>query len=111
LNHDEMDRDQALRRCEPFQALTDTELRMLASLCLTIHFQSGALLCRRGSSLQRAYVIAEGEVGVFVEGEGRTVQVATYGAGEVFFPSADECARLDRLQRGAPLLRPKQPPG
>ena len=63
-----------------------------------------ALTCREGETVfeqddpgDAAYIVESGELGVFKDGEGCTVRVATLGAGAVF----GELALLDGARRSA----------
>jgi len=76
-------RTKALEDCEVFSDLSETEIRLLAGLCLPVHFLSGQTIYRVGSRRQRAFVISDGVVGVIIEPEGHVVSADMYGRGEI----------------------------
>lgn len=83
-----MSRTDALRKSDVFRDLSDTELHMVATLCSPVHFQAGETVYRVGARRQRALVITEGSIGVFVEIGGAGRRVDTYSIGEVVAPGS-----------------------
>jgi CRP-like cAMP-binding protein len=71
----------SLRQCRYFQQLADMELIGIAKLCREVSFSRGETVMASGSRRQAAYLITQGEVGVFFKGAGDAVPVNRMGPG------------------------------
>lgn len=78
------DRSELLRKASVFASLDDQSLALLAERMKRISPAPGEFICREGDAGDRIFLIADGEVEVLKNAEGRLgVVVATLTAGEI----------------------------
>ena len=58
---------EVLRRCEVFRALNEEQLKVLEEMCTPEVFEPGKIICKQDAQGDKAYVIAEGLVGIILE--------------------------------------------
>jgi len=90
-----------LRRAALFASLTDDELRLVAAVAESVHFNAGETIFREGDSSDSCYVISSGHASaVRAHPAGRSITLARFGPADVF----GELAMLDGQRRSATLL-------
>lgn len=85
--------DVDLSKLEFFEEFSDKELKQVRALAEEVSVEAGAILIEQGDVGQHAYVICEGQAGVYVGGN----RVATVGPGS----AVGEMALLDKRPRSA----------
>jgi CRP-like cAMP-binding protein len=73
-----------LRGVELFGSLTDETRARLADGMRRLEFTAGEPIVQQGASDDALYVVQRGEIGIHVEVEGSSSEVAALGPGEVF---------------------------
>jgi CRP/FNR family transcriptional regulator/CRP/FNR family cyclic AMP-dependent transcriptional regulator len=95
------DRLTALKQASFFAELTEPELSTLAQDLIAREFQQGELIFNQGDQGRVLYLIAEGRVRIFVQGEeGQEKSVILYGPGDVF----GDLSAIDERPRSASAL-------
>lgn len=75
-----------LRSNPVFASLNETELKELAQFANTRDYQKGEFVCMYGDLWPYLFIIAQGGIDAQKESsEGRSLLIATFGAGEVFW--------------------------
>ncbi|MDZ7674995.1 MAG: cyclic nucleotide-binding domain-containing protein [Acidimicrobiales bacterium] len=85
--------DVDLSKLEFFEEFSDKELKQVRALAEEVSVEAGAILIEQGDVGRQAYVICEGQAGVYVGGN----RVATVGPGS----AVGEMALLDKRPRSA----------
>ena len=62
-----MDTLEVLRRSDICRGLNDEQLRVVEKMCTPCVFESGAIICKQGTKLDRIYLVEEGLVGLVLE--------------------------------------------
>ncbi len=78
-----------LKQSDIFYQLTPTQLELVANLCQEVVYQAGEIVFKENSSSKELYVIAQGEVEVFISSKGSETGIG----------SGNETA-IARLRRG-----------
>ena len=95
---DAADTDKILRKARLFEALSDDRRAQAMAAMHVIAVSADEMLFSIGDAADAVYLIVSGEIGIEVTAEdGRTIRIATKGAGEVF----GEIAALDGGARSA----------
>jgi small-conductance mechanosensitive channel/CRP-like cAMP-binding protein len=81
---DGAERRERLRAVELFTPLDDAALDRLATRARRLDFTAGEPIVRQGEAGDTVYVVHEGEVGVRVQVDGSTAEVATLRPGQIF---------------------------
>jgi CRP-like cAMP-binding protein len=81
---DGAERRSRLRAVELFAPLDDAALDRLAARTRRLDFTAGEPIVRQGDAGDTVYVVHEGEVGVRVQVDGSTAEVATLRPGQIF---------------------------
>jgi small-conductance mechanosensitive channel/CRP-like cAMP-binding protein len=81
---DHAERMALLRGVELFGSLTDETRARLADGMRRLEFTAGEPIVQQGASDDALYVVQRGEIGIHVEVEGSSSEVAALGPGEVF---------------------------
>ena len=80
-----------LRKIGMFASLDASRLKLLAFTSEWLTYDSGQMLFEQGEMGDAAYIIVEGEVGVFVSSDGGLMQVASRGESEIIGEIAILC--------------------
>jgi CRP/FNR family transcriptional regulator len=68
-----------------FEELAPDDLQRVASVAVPRHFEPGQVVFREGDDSDTCYVVCEGHArAIRTHSDGRTITLATFGAGEVF---------------------------
>jgi signal transduction histidine kinase len=86
-----------LKKVPLFADLSEADLALLGDMVEKAQLQTGEYLYKEGSQGERAYVIMEGRVEILKEADGKEMQLAVRGPGEVI----GEMALLESISRNA----------
>jgi uncharacterized membrane protein len=96
-----MDRAALLEKTSVFEGLSAEDLRLLAGRVVERGFHAGDVIFSQGDASNSMYVVAEGQLNIFLPGEGsRRISLKDVGPGEFF----GELALFDDLPRSASVL-------
>lgn len=77
-----------LKQSDIFNQFTPTQLELVANLCREVTYQDGDLIFRENSNSKELYIIAQGEVDIFIEpdssGSGKETTIAKLRRGQSF---------------------------
>jgi uncharacterized membrane protein len=96
-----MDRAALLSKTSVFEGLSGEDLHVLADHVVERRFKAGDIIFSQGDASHAMYVVAEGQLNIFLPGEGsRRISLKDVGPGEFF----GELALFDDLPRSASVL-------
>ena len=93
-----------LRRVQLFADLTQGELEQLASISTELKVLPGEVIIQQNTTGTEMYIIAEGEVEVFIEGLNNSRRLVLLGEGQVI----GEMALIDQGYRSASVRATKR---